>query len=55
MMTTIRPERIIIGGGVSTKHAKFFHYIRTRAELMPAKFFNQAGIVGAALWTGESQ
>lgn len=49
------PERIIIGGGVSTKHAKFFHYIRTRAELMPAKFFNQAGIVGAALWTGESQ
>jgi polyphosphate glucokinase len=44
------PELIIMGGGVSSKHAKFFHFIETRAKLVPAKLFNQAGVVGAALW-----
>ena len=43
------PELIIIGGGVSAKHQKFFKYIQTRAKLVPAEFFNEAGIVGAAL------
>ncbi len=43
------PELIIIGGGVSAKHDKFFPCLKTRARLMPAEFFNQAGIVGAAL------
>ncbi len=47
--TMLWPERIIIGGGVSAKHQKFFPYLKTRAELMPAQFFNEAGIVGAAL------
>jgi len=41
---------IIIGGGVSAKHDKFFRYIRPRARLVPARFHNSAGIVGAALW-----
>lgn len=44
------PELIIIGGGVSAKHDKFFRYITTRARLVPAEFLNEAGIVGAALW-----
>ena len=43
------PELIIIGGGVSAKHRKFFPYVKRRAKLVPAEFFNQAGIVGAAL------
>jgi len=43
------PELIIIGGGVSDKHAKYFKYMKTRARLAPAQFFNDAGIVGAAL------
>ncbi len=43
------PELIIIGGGVSAKHDKFFPFLKTRARLVPAKFFNEAGIVGAAL------
>jgi polyphosphate glucokinase len=43
------PELIIIGGGVSAKHEKFFHYLRTRARLKPARMLNAAGIVGAAL------
>ncbi len=44
------PELIIIGGGVSAKHDKFFPYVQTRAKMVPAEFFNEAGIVGAALW-----
>lgn len=44
------PERIIIGGGVSAKHQKYFKFLRTRAPIVPAKLLNRAGIVGAALW-----
>lgn len=44
------PEMIVIGGGISAKHAKFFKYLKTRAKLVPAEFLNEAGIVGAALW-----
>ncbi|RFC50608.1 MAG: polyphosphate glucokinase [Verrucomicrobia bacterium] len=43
------PELIIIGGGVSAKSRKFFPYLKTRAKVVPAKFLNEAGIVGAAL------
>lgn len=51
----IWPELIIIGGGVSAKHDKFFKYIKPRARLAPAEFFNEAGIVGAALWGAGGQ
>lgn len=47
------PDLIIIGGGISAKHHKFFPYLKTRATLLPAEFFNEAGIVGAALWAAE--
>jgi len=49
----IWPEMIIIGGGVSAKHGKFFRYIRPRARLFPASLCNEAGIVGAALWAAD--
>jgi len=42
-------DLIIIGGGVSAKHEKFFPEINTCAEVVPARFLNQAGIIGAAL------
>lgn len=45
------PELIIIGGGVSAKHHKFFPHVETRARLVPAQLLNGAGIVGAALWS----
>lgn len=51
----IWPELIIIGGGVSAKHDKFFKYIKCRAKLVPAEFYNEAGIVGAALWGAGGQ
>jgi len=43
------PDVIIIGGGVSKKHEKFFPHIKVRAKLLPAAFRNEAGIVGAAM------
>jgi polyphosphate glucokinase len=44
------PELIVIGGGVSAKHRKFFKYVKPRVRMVPAEFLNEAGIVGAALW-----
>lgn len=49
------PELIIIGGGVSAKHAKFFKYVKPRVRMVPAEFFNEAGIVGAALWAEQER
>ncbi len=43
------PDRIIIGGGISKKFDKFEKYLKSNAEIVPAKFFNDAGIVGAAM------
>jgi polyphosphate glucokinase len=43
------PDLMIIGGGVSKKHEKFFPSISTQTKVVPAEMRNQAGIVGAAL------
>ena len=43
------PDLIIIGGGVSKKHEKFFPSLSTQTKVVPAEMRNQAGIVGAAL------
>ena len=43
------PDLIIISGGISKKPERFFPYLRTRAEIVPAELENNAGIVGAAL------
>ncbi|MEX0665336.1 MAG: ROK family protein [Acidimicrobiia bacterium] len=43
------PDLIVIGGGVSKKHEKFLPLLQTRAELVPARLLNEAGIVGAAV------
>ncbi len=49
------PELIIIGGGISAKHDKFFKFLKPRAKLVPAEFLNEAGIVGAALWADKER
>jgi polyphosphate glucokinase len=43
------PDLIIVGGGVSKKHEKFFPYLTTETRVVPAEMRNQAGIVGAAM------
>ena len=42
------PDLIIIGGGVSKRHDRFFGEFRTRTEVVPAQLRNEAGIIGAA-------
>jgi polyphosphate glucokinase len=43
------PDLIILGGGTSKDYEKFMPYLTLKAEVIPAQFFNEAGIVGAAL------
>jgi polyphosphate glucokinase len=47
------PDLFIIGGGVSKEHARFLPLLQRRARVIPAEFFNEAGIVGAALAASE--
>ncbi len=43
------PDLIIVGGGISADHKKWFKHLKLRTLIMPAAFLNEAGIVGAAL------
>lgn len=43
------PDLFIIGGGVSRRHKLYFPFLKTKAEIVPAQFKNEAGIIGAAL------
>ncbi len=43
------PELIIVGGGISADHEKWFKHLKIRTPIVPASFLNEAGIVGAAL------
>ncbi len=43
------PELLVVGGGVSKKHEKFFPYLDVQARVVPARLRNEAGIVGAAV------
>lgn len=50
------PDLFIIGGGVSRKPEKFLPLIEgIRAEIVPAKLQNNAGIVGAAMAAREAE
>jgi len=43
------PDLYILGGAVSERFAEFAPLLRSQAELRPAQFGNQAGVIGAAL------
>ncbi len=47
----LAPDVIILGGSISKakKRDKYFHYLRTNAELVTATLENEAGIIGAAM------
>jgi polyphosphate glucokinase len=55
MEMLINPDVIIIGGGVSKYYEKYFGYLKTNAQLLPAHFFNQAGIIGAAIYASQQK
>ena len=44
------PDLIIFGGGVSKEWAKWGRLVKTRAEIVTARYLNTSGIIGAA-WT----
>lgn len=46
------PDLFILGGGTSKLANKFMPYLKLKAEVLPARLLNQAGIVGAALYAG---
>ena len=43
------PDLFILGGGASKNHETFIPKLTVKAEVVPAQFLNEAGIVGAAL------
>jgi polyphosphate glucokinase len=43
------PDLFILGGGVSKKADKFLPRLSVKAEIVPAKLLNEAGIIGAAV------
>ncbi len=45
------PDLFIIGGGISKYHEKYLPLIKLQAKIIPAQFQNEAGIVGAALFS----
>ncbi|HRD66697.1 MAG TPA: ROK family protein [Candidatus Competibacter sp.] len=47
------PDLIVLGGGASKKLHKFASRITVQAPVVPARFLNQAGMIGAALFAGE--
>jgi len=47
------PDLLIVGGGVSRDYHKWVPLLHPRAETVPARFRNNAGIVGAALLAAE--
>jgi polyphosphate glucokinase len=53
------PDVFILGGGVVKQHEKFIPLLTVEAEVVPAQFLNDAGIVGAAIaardWAERSQ
>ncbi len=46
------PDRIILGGGVSKRSAKYWKYLKANADLVKARYLNTSGIIGAAYAAG---
>jgi polyphosphate glucokinase len=47
------PDLIVLGGGASKRYGKFAPTLTARAPIVPARHFNNAGIIGAALHAAE--
>jgi len=47
------PDLIVLGGGASKKLDQFAARITVRTPVVPARFLNQAGMIGAALFAEE--
>jgi polyphosphate glucokinase len=54
MQALFWPDVIILGGAVSERYAEFSSLLKCEAELRPATFAGQAGVIGAAMASAES-
>lgn len=45
----VRPDLVVLGGGIASKSEKFLEYLKAPCEIEIAKLQNRAGIIGAAL------
>lgn len=50
----LRPELIVIGGGVTEAPERFWHLLRASCPLAPATLGNRAGIAGAARFAADA-
>jgi polyphosphate glucokinase len=50
----LSPDHFLLGGGISKNFDSYSDLLDTRATIRPARFRNRAGIIGAALATGET-
>jgi polyphosphate glucokinase len=55
MQALFWPDVIILGGAVSERYTEFAGLLKCDAELRPARFAGQAGVIGAAMASLESQ
>lgn len=46
------PDRVILGGGVSKRSAKYWEFLESGADLVKAAYLNTSGIIGAAYAAG---
>ena len=51
----LKPDLIVVGGGVSKHHSDFLPLLDLRTTIVPAKLRNAAGIVGAAALAAEAR
>jgi polyphosphate glucokinase len=47
------PDMFIIGGGISKRFDRFAPYVEVNAKIVPARYLNDAGIIGAAMAAAE--
>ena len=47
------PDLMVVGGGVSKKHAQFLPKLDLKCPIVPADLRNTAGIVGAAVYADQ--
>jgi len=54
MHAMLWPDLFVLGGAISERFADFEPLLRSEAEIRPAQFAGQAGVIGAALAAAES-
>lgn len=48
------PDLFVLGGGISTNHEQFVPLMKLNTPILPAKLFNDAGVIGAAAYGAQN-